>query len=243
MSVEVRFLGTGSASAPGGRGHSCIVLTEGTTTVLLDCGSTALPSIMRTLDPATIDGVVVTHLHGDHFGGIPFLLMQQGFEKRTREMVIAGPASLEARLRELSVALYRDYYRSPFPFPLRFVAFADADVTIGSARITPRPVAHSPSAEPYGVRVAVGGKVIGYTGDAEWSDALPPLADGTDLFICEATTYQTKWAGHLAAREIAERRAELRTKRIVLTHLGPEMVQPHAPLPIDVANDGDVIRL
>ena len=239
----MRFLGTGSASSPGGRGHTCILVTHETTTLLLDCGATALPAIVSAVDPATIDGVVVTHLHGDHFAGIPVLLLHQTFAKRAREIVLAGSPSLEARLRELSLALYRDYYKDPFPFPIRVVPFGADEIAIGGARITAVPVAHSANAEPFGVRVAIGGTRIAYTGDAEWSDALPALADGADLFICEATTYQARWAGHLTATEVARRRAELRAARIVLTHLGPEMVAAHDALDLEVANDGDVIRL
>jgi len=243
MTVELRFLGTGSASTPGGRGHACIVVSDGATTLLLDCGATALPAIVRAIDPATIDGVVVTHLHGDHFAGIPFLLMHQAFARRMRELVIAGPPSLEARLRELSVALYRDYYKDPFPYPLRVIPFGDAEIAIGRARISARSVAHSANAEPFGVRVTLAGKTIAYTGDAEWSDALPALADGADLLISEATTYAMRWKGHLAATDLVAHRAELRTPRIVLMHLGPEMVAPHDPVPFEIPTDGDAIRL
>ena len=61
--------------------------------------------------------------------------------------------------------------------------------------------------------------------------------------MCEATTYQAHWAGHLAATEIARCRAELPAKRVVLTHLGPEMVAPHGPLDLEVASDGGLIQL
>ena len=241
--VEITFLGTGSASAPDGRQNSCIVVRDGTTTLLLDCGSAALPAITRTLDPARIDAVLVTHLHGDHFGGIPYLVMHERFAGRTRELVIAGPPSLDERLHRLSLALYADYYEQPLPYALRLVSLADVELAIGGARIAAIRVAHAPDSDPYGLRVRIGGKLIAYTGDAQWSDALPALADGADLFITECTTWESRWPGHLSARELAARRDELRCGRIVLTHLGPEAVAHQRELPYEVAADGMTIAL
>jgi ribonuclease BN (tRNA processing enzyme) len=243
MSVEVTFLGSGSASAPGGRRDSCIVVRDGTTTLILDCGSTALPAITGLFDPARIDAVLVTHLHGDHFGGIPALVMHQRFAGRTRDLVLAGPAALDERLHQLSVALYADYYEQPLPYTLRVVPLAGGELTIGGARIAARRVAHAPDSDPYGLRVSVGGKLIAYTGDAEWSEAIPALADGADLFITECTTWTAHWPGHLSARELATRRDELRCGRVVLTHLGPEAVAHRGELPFEAADDGMTIRL
>src|SRR5439155_20863861 len=187
--VEVRFLGTGSASSPGGRGQSAIVVADGTTTLLLDFGSTGLAALTAIMDPARVDGIVVTHLHGDHFGAIPYLVMQQRFASRARPLILAGPPGLEARLRQLSLALYADFYERPLPYELRFVPFGDGELAIGAARIAARRVMHSPDAEPHGVRLRMGGRLIAYTGDAGWSEDLPAPASGADLLICEPSTY------------------------------------------------------
>ncbi len=243
MSVEVVFLGTGSTSAPAGRSHSCILVRDGTTTLLMDCGSAALPPVTRAIDPAKIDAVLVSHLHGDHFGGIPFLLMHQSYAGRTRPLTIAGPAGLERRVRDVAVALYSDFYAHPTPYPVDFLAFGEGERDIAGARVTAVPVVHHPSAEPYGLRVRIGGKLIAYTGDAEWSDAIPALADGADLFVCESTTYASRWPGHLSGVELAGHRAELRCARILLTHLGPEAVAHRDQMPYEVAEDGLTIIL
>jgi ribonuclease BN (tRNA processing enzyme) len=243
VSVEVLFLGTGSASAPAGRSHTCIVLRAEGSTILLDCGGSALPAITRVLDPATIDAILISHLHGDHFGSVPFVLLHQGFAGRARPLLIGGPRGLQTRLRDLSLSLYADFYDKPLPFPTPFYAFDDGDRDIGPARVTPLAVVHQASSEPWGVRVRIGGKLIAFSGDAEWSDALPALADGADLFICEATTYALRWAGHLSVMELVERRAELRCKRLVLVHLGPEAVARRAEIALEVAEDGMSLTL
>ena len=168
--------------------------------------------------------------------------MHQGFARRTRELVLAGPPTLEERLRALSTALYADFYAQPLPFGVRFAPLGAGEVAIAGAAVTGMRVTHSPSADPFGVRVRVGGKTIGYTGDAEWSDAIPALADGADLFITEATTYASRWGGHLSVEELVARRSELRAKRVVLTHLGPETAA-RRDLPFEAPDDGTVIRL
>src|SRR4029077_11399515 len=99
VSVSIRFLGSGNAFADGGRSHACIHVSAPGVSLLLDCGGSSLPMIKRYVDPAQITAIAVTHLHGDHFGGIPFLLDEQKWAGRKQELVIGGPPSLEARTR------------------------------------------------------------------------------------------------------------------------------------------------
>ncbi len=98
-------------------------------------------------------------------------------------------------------------------------------------------------AEPHGLRVRIGGKLIAYSGDARWSDALPRLAEGADLFICETTTYSTPDPVHLSARELVAHRAELRCGRVIATHLGRESIEHLAELGVEHAEDGMSIEL
>lgn len=243
MSVEVRFLGSGNAFAAGGRGHACILVTAPEGRILLDCGSSALPAITAACDPASIDAVAITHLHGDHFGGLPFLAMQQQYAGRTRPLTFGGPPSLGARFLEAASALYVDYFDTPFPYELSFLTLHETPKRLGPAEVEARPVTHVASSEPHGLRVRIGGKLIAYSGDAAWSEALPRLADGADLFICEATTYTTNDPVHLSAREIVAHRDELRAKRIVVTHLGAEALANLDRLGIQHAVDGTVLDL
>jgi ribonuclease BN (tRNA processing enzyme) len=243
MSVEVVFLGTGSASAPAGRSHACVLVRDGTTAFLLDCGSSAPPAITRAIDPGRIDAVLVSHLHGDHFGGIPYLLMEQSYAGRTRPLVLAGPRDLERRVRELAVALYTDFYAHPVPYDVPFITLGPSEHDIFGVRVAALPVVHLPGSDAHGLRVRIGEKLIAYSGDAEWSDAIPALADGADLFICESTTYALRWPGHLSALELATHRDELRCSRIVLTHLAPEAVAHHDDIPFEIAYDGMSVLL
>ena len=136
MSVSVRFLGTGNAFCDGGRSHACIHVTAPGVSLLLDCGGAALPAIKRAgIAPATIDAIAVTHLHGDHFGGIPYLILEQHFKGRVAPLTVAGPPALEERVRGTLLALYPDVVKEhPLGFPLRFVILGRAPVLLGGAR-------------------------------------------------------------------------------------------------------------
>jgi ribonuclease BN (tRNA processing enzyme) len=58
------------------------------------------------LDPGEVDAVVITHLHGDHFGGLPFLVLDGQFTTRTRPLTVLGPVSTSQRLHTAMEVLY-----------------------------------------------------------------------------------------------------------------------------------------
>jgi len=101
--LTVTFAGSGDAFGSGGRYQACIHLrgSGGGDPVLLDCGATSLSALKRLgLDPGKIAAVFVSHLHGDHFGGLPFLILDGQFSRRTKPLTVAGPPGLARRLTE-----------------------------------------------------------------------------------------------------------------------------------------------
>ncbi len=113
---------------------------------------------------------------------------------------------------------------------------------LGGARVAALPVRHSPPAEPHGLRVRVGGRLIAYSGDATWSDELTLVAQGADLFICEATNFATADERdnpvHISYQTIIANRAKLDCERIVLTHLGTKTLAHLDALELEYATDG-----
>ena len=76
VAVRVTFLGTGDAFNARARCHAGYLLTAPSITLLLDCGPTTLLAMKRDgLSPEALDAVVLSHLHGDHFAGLPFLFL------------------------------------------------------------------------------------------------------------------------------------------------------------------------
>lgn len=244
MTVRVTFYGSGNAFADGGRSHACIHVTAPGVSLLLDCGGSALPAITRAGAADSIDAIAVSHLHGDHFGGIPYLVIQQHFAGRTRPLVVAGPRDLAARSRTTEQGLYPDFFgKTAIGFPIRTEVLSADPIALGGATVSALPVRHVAESDPHGLRVRIGGTLIAYSGDATWSDHLPRVADGADLFICEATNFDRDDPSHIAYTTLLAHRTELRCRRIVLTHLGASTLARLGEVELDYATDGKVLEV
>lgn len=242
--VTIRFLGSGNAFADGGRSNACVHVAAPGVSLLLDCGGSALPAIKQWLDPKTITACAITHLHGDHFGGLPYLLMEQHFGGRTAPFAIGGPRELRDRLERAGSALFTDFYGpTPLGYPLRYLTLGAKPQELGGAEVSALPVVHVPEADPHGLRVRVAGKVIAYSGDATWSAELVELARGADLFICEATSFSTPHPVHVTYRELMEHRSELDCGEMILTHLGEETIAHLSEVELPYATDGMTLEL
>jgi ribonuclease BN (tRNA processing enzyme) len=244
MSVKIRFLGTGNAFADGGRSHACIHLESTGASLLLDCGGSSLPAIKRAVDPATIQAIAISHLHGDHFGGVPYFLMEQYFAGRKAPLAIGGPRELQQRATRAGEALYKDFFGPiTIDYGLSFVTLKAAPVSLGGAEVSALPVKHVAESDPHGLRVKIDGKLIAYSGDARFSDELLAVAKGADLFICESTNFAKSDPAHLSYKELIANRAKIDAGRIILTHLGAEMQTHLAELELEVASDGMLLTL
>jgi ribonuclease BN (tRNA processing enzyme) len=107
--LTVTFAGSGDAFGSGGRYQACVHLrgSDGGDPVLLDCGATSLSALKRLgLDPGEIAAVFVSHLHGDHFGGLPFLILDGQFSRRTKPLTVAGPPGLARRLTDAMECMF-----------------------------------------------------------------------------------------------------------------------------------------
>lgn len=79
------------------------------------------------------------------------------------------------------------------------------------------------------------------TGDTSWTPALLQAAAGTDVFACEAYTYDRPVPFHLDYEDVAAHADELDTGRLVLTHMGPTVLERLGSLDRETACDGLVV--
>jgi len=244
--MQLRFVGCGDAFGSGGRYNTCFHVTGEAINFLIDCGASSLPALKRNgINRENIDLVLVTHFHGDHFGGLPFLLLDAQFTRRTRPLTLAGPEGIERRLEQVMEALFENSSKRERRFDLQIVTLKpETTASLGAVKVTPFPVVHGDSGGPFlGYRIEAEGRVIAYTGDTEWNEALIPLGRDADLFISECYFYDRQVKNHLNLKTLEAHLAEIRPKRLILTHMGEDMLARIDRFSYETASDGMVIEI
>lgn len=239
----VQSLGCGDAFGSGGRLNSSFFIRTKTRGILLDCGASVLIALKKqNLSAADVDIILISHLHGDHFGGLPFMLCEIiALGKRNKPLTIIGPPATEERTKQVLESFFPGVSVKE-DTPVTFLTYEPGQVLeFDSLQITAYPVLHSPATHPHALRLVVEGKVIAYSGDTEWSDALIRVSMHADLFICEGSTWKTPVKHHLSIKELLDRLHGIQAKRIVLTHLGEEALKHVHEVPLAVATDGMIL--
>jgi ribonuclease BN (tRNA processing enzyme) len=243
--VRLEFLGSGDAFGSGGRYQTCLHLTGPGGSVLIDCGPSSLIAMKRAgVDPSGIGWVLLTHLHGDHFGGLPFLVLDGQFSRRTLPLVVAGPPGTRERLEAAMEVFFPGSTRVSRSFPTDVVELPErVTSSVGPVTVTPFVVAHAAGAPSYALRVDYGGRVVTYSGDTEWTESLVEAAQGADLFVCEAYFFEKRIKYHLDYRTLRDQRSRLGCRRIILTHMSRDMLGHLGEVDLEWAEDGTTVVL
>lgn len=225
--MKLTVAGSGDAFGSGGRFNTCFFLETAKAALLIDCGASALPALKRCeIEPSRIDAVIISHLHGDHFGGLPFLLLDAQFlSRRDKPLPIFGPPGAKARLEAAMEAFFPKSTASKWKFEWQVEEIAvgvETDV-LGHLLVTAE-VVHQSGAPSTALRLSDGEKTFAYSGDTAWTDALFPIARDTDLFVCECYSYAGTLTGHLSWETLKPRLADLGARRTMITHMNPTML-------------------
>lgn len=203
---------------------SCYLLEgehEGRTwRVLLDLGSGALGTLQRYVDPLTVDAVLVSHLHPDHYFDISGLYVVWKYHPggaRPR-IPVFGPRGIAEQCAR-AYGLRQDPGMSE---EFEFHEYDGRPIRLGPFTVHAHRLVHPITA--YGLRVEAGGHTIVYSGDTGPCQELVDLASGADLLLCEAAFVEggdNPTDLHLTGKQAGVAAAEAGARRLVLTHIPP----------------------
>lgn len=237
--VKLKVIGCGDAFGSGGRLNTCFYVQSNSGNFLIDCGATSLPGLKQHgVNINDIDAIVISHFHGDHYGGVPFLLLDAAIAGRSKKLQIISPNGAKQRISAMLDLLYPG---TPVleKLDIDFLEYESGKLLLANkVNITAFDMIHSEKALPHGVRIEIEDKIIAYSGDTSWTDALLPLSAGADLFVCECNFFSTQVKGHMNYLELEKKLPEFSFKRILLTHFDQEMLDRLDQLKLGYLSDG-----
>ena len=215
--------------------------------ILMEAGPGLLPALKGNRIPTdSFDLLLISHLHGDHFGGLPFLILEYMWETRRKKVLtIAGPAKLEDRTWQLMRTMFPHFELDKIKHKLKFVVLEPGRTArLGKFQIRAIRSPHTKPDISLSFRINAGAKSIVFSGDSGWNDELVKLSDGADLFLCECTYFESgELDFHLNYPLLAANRDKFKVRRMVLTHLGREVLSRENEVAIEMGFDGMKIEI
>jgi len=225
--MELTVLGCGDAFGNDGRNNTSFLFRNDNEGVLIDCGATTLLRLKHEdVQLESISTIIISHFHGDHFGGIPFFVISSLFEyPRTKSLTIVGPEGVESRVKELQDAMYKGTAEKLDQLDLTFLEYdEEKPLQFQGKVIKVCQVEHSPPSLPHAIRLEWDGKVVAFSGDTSWTDKLVPISEGADLFICECNFMNEVSFGHLGYHELISKQSQFNVGQLWLTHMANKVI-------------------
>lgn len=245
MPLDLTFLGTGNAFAPTRYWSSFLVNGR----YLFDAPPTLIPHLKRLgIDPRDIEVIFISHFHGDHFFGLPFLMLEFAeLAPRTKDLTIVGPPGVAKRLKSATDLAFSNVFRKrDRGYQLDFVEARDGKSgEAAGCQYEMREVVHVNDLECFCYRVTTPEGIVAYSGDTVMCPPLVPIADGADVFVVECSCWGDQCGPHLSPKDILALREQISpSTKFILTHIGAGEAPPSiAAAGIMIADDLKTIRI
>jgi len=244
--IKLKVLGCGDPFGSGGMMQASFYVETPGVNYMIDCGATTIVAMNRNgISTDDVDVIILSHFHGDHFGGLPFFLLKCYYaDQRKKKLTIISPEGGRERVQKLMNAMYQGTERILDELPVTFETYSSLNsIIVDQLNVKGVSVSHSEQVKPHALRIEHYGKTIAYSGDTQWTDALIEVADNADLFICENNFYDLDIDGHMSYQDLLRNDNKLNYKNILLTHLSEEALKNISKIKHPVAKDDMEITL
>ncbi len=239
--VEVRFLGTGDAFGSGGKRQAAIFLRAigSPLGLLLDAGPGCHAALRAEgLSSGDLGAVVLSHFHGDHYGGLPFLELDAQRSGRKVPLLVLAPPGARERIAALRECLYSNL---PIRFAEEITETLPGEVVglperVGGGSAQAFAARHQPEAWAFSWKLQIGGRTVVYSGDTAFSDQLISESAEADLLIHECTSLEAL-PGHTSHSELQAAAPGITARRVLLVHTGDDVLDAVDPV-FERAHDG-----
>lgn len=230
--MRLTVLGRSPARPNPGEACAGYLVEGGGSRVLVDIGPGIAANLLLRAEPQSLDAVVISHLHTDHFLDLVTLRYAYPWQEMAPEKlrVILPPGSGEQMEAMARGAGYESFWRKSFTLEEHDGSSA---IHTGALTLEPHETVHF--VPTWGFRITASGsdedsaRVLAYSADSGPCDELLTIARGADLFLCEATLRSLdedarppEERGHLLPGEAGDYAARAGARRLLLTHLPVE---------------------
>lgn len=225
--MKLTVLGCWAPYPPAGGACPGYLLQSEGQNILIDCGNGVLSNLQKLIDFRTLDGVIISHLHPDHYADIFPLRHAIGIERRIRPnsktvhlYLPNKPTDAFTKIAGFTEAFTVIPIDDLPQSEVKGISIKEAAIGRNNLRFirTDHPI------PTYAVMVEGKGKLF-YSADTKWADYLPEFAQGADVVLCEASfTEENKNSteiGHLTCRQAGEFARAAGAGLLVATHFWP----------------------
>ncbi len=244
LKMKIEFIGTGSIGAIQSSASTLI-----DDKLLIDIGNGIIKKLKQTGHQiADIENVMITHLHGDHFADIPFLMADRYFYQIQSPIHVYGPKGLEKRVKELYDILFPgDYENVQEIAKVNFVEFDKMEhEKIGNETyVTSFEVNHGNCKPAYGYIVEKKNQKVGFSGDSEYCESVQQIIEQSDFSVLDMSFMQTR-KGHMGLEDILKITEKYSDKKFATTHMQDyvrEQAKEKKTKNLIIPEDGEIIKL
>lgn len=224
--MKIKFLGTGSGQTSLNRFHSSFLISSSNHNLLVDCGDGISKAILKqNVDFKSIDSILISHFHADHFSGLPSLLTQMKLSSRKNDLTIFVHSSEKDFLENF---IFHSYlFKERITFNLKIISFnVETEIEVGEnfyffSKIN----SHLDKYKKYDSENKLGftslssyfkddEKSLIFSGDVGSESDLYLFNQKVDWFITETT--------HIKKENILALLEKSNPTKIILTHIGDD---------------------